>query len=79
MSLMENLPHTRCFPNPSLGSLRITGPAAEYTITDLAGGVISNGVVEEITSLELHGLKAGMYIIILKTSNETSVFKWMKL
>ena len=79
MSLMENSPLYKVFPNPSLGSLRITGPAAEYTITDLAGGVISNGVVEEITSLELHGLKAGMYIIILKTSNETSVFKWMKL
>ena len=79
MSLMENSPSYKVFPNPSLGSLRITGPAAEYTITDLAGGVISNGVVEEITSLELHGLKAGMYIIILKTSNETSVFKWMKL
>lgn len=79
MSLMENSPSHKVFPNPSLGPLRITGPAAEYTITDLAGGVISNGVVEEITSLELHGLKAGMYIIILKTSNETSVFKWMKL
>ena len=79
MSLMENSPLYKVFPNPSLGPLRITGPAAEYTITDLAGGVISNGVVEEITSLELHGLKAGMYIIILKTSNETSVFKWMKL
>lgn len=79
MSLMENSPSYKVFPNPSLGPLRITGPAAEYTITDLAGGVISNGVVEEIASLELHGLKAGMYIIILKTSNETSVFKWMKL
>ena len=79
MSLMEDSPAYKVFPNPSLGSLRITGPAAEYTITDLAGVVISNGVVEEITSLELHGLKAGMYIIVLKTSNETSVFKWMKL
>ena len=79
MSLMEDSPEYKVFPNPSLGSLRIIGPAAEYTITDLAGVVISNGVVEEITSLELHGLKAGMYIIVLKTSNETSVFKWMKL
>jgi hypothetical protein len=79
MSLMEDSPAYKVFPNPSLGSLRITGPAAEYTITDLAGVVISNGLVEEITSLELHGLKAGMYIIVLKTSDETSVFKWMKL
>ena len=79
MSLMEDSPEYKVFPNPSLGSLRITGPAAEYTITDLAGVVISNGLVEEITSLELHGLKAGMYIIVLKTSDETSVFKWMKL
>ena len=79
MSLMENSPSYKVFPNPSLGPLRITGPAAEYTIMDLAGGLISNGVIEEITSLELHGLKAGMYIIILKTLNETSVFKWMKL
>ena len=79
MSLMEDSPEYKVFPNPSLGSLRIIGPAAEYTITDLAGVVISNGLVEEITSLELHGLKAGMYIIVLKTSDETSVFKWMKL
>ena len=79
MSLMEDSPAYKVFPNPSLGSLRITGPDAEYTITDLAGVVISNGLVEEITSLELHGLKAGMYIIVLKTSDETSVFKWMKL
>lgn len=79
MSLLEDSPLYEVFPNPSLGSLRITGSAAEYTITDLAGVVISDGVVEDVISLELHGLKAGMYIINLKTINETSVFKWMKL
>ena len=79
MSLLEDSPLYEVFPNPSLGSLIITGSAAEYTITDLAGVVISDGVVEDVISLELHGLKAGMYLINLKTINETSVFKWMKL
>jgi hypothetical protein len=79
MSLMEGSLEFEVFPNPSFGSLKITGPAAEYTIIDLAGVVVGNGMIEEDTSLEFHGLKAGMYFIVLKTPNETSVFKWMKL
>jgi hypothetical protein len=79
MSLMDLSSGFNVFPNPSYGSLRITGPLAEYTIMDLAGDVIRNGIIEKRTTLELHGLRAGMYIIVLKTQKETSVFKWMKL
>ena len=60
----------------------IAGPSVYICneCVDLCNDIIEEEIKsEEDTSLEFHGLKAGMYIIVLKTPNETSVFKWMKL
>ena len=56
------------FPNPTNGSIRVSGLKAEslYTIRNVLGATLKQGLTEKDQSIDLSDLKSGVYFITLE-------------
>lgn len=74
------------YPNPAASTLSIAFPSIEYkglelVITDLAGRVVISETVQasgEDLQIQIAHLREGAYLGFLKTTEQTSVFRFVK-
>ena len=67
------------YPNPSTGQLTIASCDACYFVHTISGNTVAEGRVEGTTTIELHHLQSGIYIVSIQTPQGMSQMKWIKL
>lgn len=67
-------------PNPFKEVINIHGlhETAAYRLTDLNGNVLMSGKTSGLHALSAEGLPKGMYLLRIKTTNETRILKLIK-
>ena len=76
----EAIQTLQIYPNPATDNLRISGittPNSSYIIYDLSGRLISKGDLRKNDFIDIQGLQAGMYILVLNTENPLSTAKFV--
>ena len=79
MSLEELDEDFNIYPNPSTGQLTIASSEASYFVHTISGNTVAEGRVEGTTTIELHHLESGIYIVSIQTPQGMSRVKWIKL
>lgn len=79
MSLEELDQDLSVYPNPSTGQLTIACCEATYFVRSISGSTVAQGRVEGTTTIELHHLHSGIYIVSIQTPQGMSQVKWIKL
>ena len=78
--LLEELDQDfKIYPNPSTGQLTIASSEACYFVHTISGNTVAEGRVEGTTTIELHHLQRGIYIVSIQTPQGMSQVKWIKL
>ena len=74
------LADAQAMPNPFRGELTLTGVAKAEAILDAVGAVVyTQGLSGESRAvLQLEGLPAGLYMVVLKAQDETRTLRVVK-
>ena len=82
---IENVAHTafECYPNPATDYLtcNASDPIQRITVANLEGKIILNTILKETTNtyrLPVEFLQAGMYLVSIRSENDSKVFHVVK-